>query len=263
MMGRFTALVRETFRDAEAARDPAGVVSSKTLITCIVVCLSLALSKYWGGNAAFYSFFRFIGLSDWLASLSAPDVRLYTLLWWAAIVISFYLIIPALLIQFIFREKITDYGVKLKGALEYRQLYLIMLLIMIPVLVIVSFSPAFQSKYPFFMPGADEPLFPRLVIWEVAYLLQFLALEFFFRGFMLHATKKTLGFYSIFVMIIPYCMIHFNKPLAETLAAVVAGFVLGVLSLRSRSIWLGVAIHGTVAVGMDVLSLWQKGRLPF
>ena len=263
MIMQFQELVRDTFREAEAAREPIGSFNTKTIITCCVVCLSLALSKYWGGNVAFYAFFRFAGLDNWLSSLSAPDARLYTLLWWAGIVILFYLVLPAMVIQIVFRERLADYGVKLKGALEYRQLYLVMLVIMIPILFTVSFSQSFQSKYPFFMPAANEPLMPRLVIWEMAYLLQFFALEFFFRGFMLHATKKTFGFYSIFVMVIPYCMIHFNKPLAETLAAVVAGFALGVLSLRSRSIWLGVAIHCTVAVAMDVLSLWQKGRLGF
>lgn len=60
-------------------------------------------------------------------------------------------------------------------------------------------------------------------------------------------------------MMIPYCMIHWNKPLAETLAAIVAGLVLGTLSLRSRSIWWGVAIHYWVALCMDVAALWQKG----
>jgi phosphoglucosamine mutase len=42
-------------------------------------------------------------------------------------------------------------------------------------------------------------------------------------------------------------------------AAIVAGLVLGVLSLKSNSIWLGVAIHFSVAITMDFCSLWQKG----
>ena len=42
-------------------------------------------------------------------------------------------------------------------------------------------------------------------------------LEFFFRGFILHGTKQRFGFYAIFVMIIPYCMIHFGKPIVETI----------------------------------------------
>ena len=78
---------------------------------------------------------------------------------------------------------------------------------------------------------------------------------------MLHGNKKRFGFYSILVMTIPYCMIHFGKPLPETLAAIIAGVVLGVLSLKSNSIWLGVAIHFSVAITMDFCSLWQSGLL--
>jgi membrane protease YdiL (CAAX protease family) len=56
-------------------------------------------------------------------------------------------------------------------------------------------------------------------------------------------------------MIVPYCMIHFQKPMAETFGAIIAGLVLGTLAMRTRSIWGGVAIHAAVALTMDVLAL--------
>jgi len=60
-------------------------------------------------------------------------------------------------------------------------------------------------------------------------------------------------------MSIPYCMIHFGKPFPETMAAIIAGIVLGTLSLKSRTIWMGVMIHYSVALTMDISALWQKG----
>ena len=45
------------------------------------------------------------------------------------------------------------------------------------------------------------------------------------------------------------------------IALIIAGIILGTLSLKSRSIWLGVAIHFSVAITMDICSLWQKGLL--
>ena len=54
---------------------------------------------------------------------------------------------------------------------------------------------------------------------------------------MLHGIKKQFGFYSIFIMIIPYVMIHFNKPFPEIIGAIFAGLILGVLSLQ-KSIYL-------------------------
>ena len=92
-------------------------------------------------------------------------------------------------------------------------------------------------------------------------MIQFFALEFFFRGFFLHGIKQRFGFYSVFVMMIPYCMIHFGKPFPETISAIIAGTALGILSLKSNNIWLGVFIHCSVAITMDICSLWQKGLL--
>jgi membrane protease YdiL (CAAX protease family) len=76
---------------------------------------------------------------------------------------------------------------------------------------------------------------------------------------MVHGLKEKFGFYSIFVMMVPYCMIHFQKPMPETIGAILAGIILGALSLKSRSIWLGVAIHYSVAITMDIAALYQKG----
>ena len=91
------------------------------------------------------------------------------------------------------------------------------------------------------------------------YATQFLSLEFFFRGFMVHGLRRRIGSAAIPVMMVPYCMIHFEKPLPETLAAIIAGLVLGFMSLRTRSIILGAAIHVSVALSMDFTSLWRKG----
>jgi len=59
-------------------------------------------------------------------------------------------------------------------------------------------------------------------------------------------------------MLIPYCMIHFQKPLLETFGAIVAGLILGLLALRTRSIWGGATIHVAVATSMDVAALIQR-----
>jgi len=56
------------------------------------------------------------------------------------------------------------------------------------------------------------------------------------------------------VMIVPYCMIHFHKPVAEVCGAVFAGIVLGTLAMATRSIWCGVLIHLSVAWSMDALA---------
>ena len=58
-------------------------------------------------------------------------------------------------------------------------------------------------------------------------------------------------------------MIHFGKPFPETVGAIVAGLVLGTMALRSKSIIPGICVHFTIAIGMDLLSLWQQGNFTF
>jgi membrane protease YdiL (CAAX protease family) len=74
--------------------------------------------------------------------------------------------------------------------------------------------------------------------------------------------RPALGHAAIFVMVVPYCMLHFGKTWSESLAAIVAGIILGTLAMRWRSIWGGVLIHWTVAISMDAASLLRQGRFP-
>ncbi len=56
-------------------------------------------------------------------------------------------------------------------------------------------------------------------------------------------------------------MIHFAKPMPEATAAIVAGLVLGVMALRSKSFVPGVFLHVGVALTMDLLVLARTGGL--
>ena len=127
----------------------------------------------------------------------------------------------------------------------------------------VSFLPSFQQTYPIYRPGfvgaaTGWPLWLTWPVHETSYAMRFVSVEFFFRGFMVHGTKHRFGSMAIFVMMVPYCMIHFGKPMAETFGAIGAGLVLGFTSLKTRSIWLGAAIHIGVAWTMDTLATWGR-----
>ena len=256
----------EGFQAGEKEVTRASVPDRKVMLICITVAFSLSMIKYLGDHDFMLHFLQntgFSGLASGFEDMISinPNAELYRLLYWAFIVIFFYLVPPFLLIKFVFREKLPTYGLSFRNAFKDHTVYLVMLCVMIPLVLFFSRTESFQARYPFYDMSQGESFYPNLFIWEITYFIQFFALEFFFRGFMLHGTKQRFGFYSVFVMTIPYCMIHFGKPLPETLAAIIAGIVLGTLSLKSRSIWLGVAIHYSVAITMDLCSLWQKGLL--
>jgi uncharacterized protein len=78
---------------------------------------------------------------------------------------------------------------------------------------------------------------------------------------MVHGLAPRLGWAAIFAMVVPYNMLHYGKPMPEALAAIVGGIVLGTLSLKTRSIWWGAALHISIALTMDICALTHAGRL--
>jgi membrane protease YdiL (CAAX protease family) len=190
-----------------------------------------------------------------------PTAELGRLTYWAVGCLVFYFVIPAAVVKFVLRAPLADYGLRVRGAFSDAWIYAIFLCVVLPLVWVVSGDPHFQRTYPFYTLGPAEPLWPRFWMWEILYFSQFFALEFFFRGFMVHGLRHRLGWGAVPVMMVPYCMIHFGKPLPETIGAIIAGIALGSLSLRTRSIWLGVCIHVTVALCMDLASLWRQGLL--
>lgn len=252
------SLVKTVYSNTE--NNKIETIKLQAFIVCISAAVCISLDEYFGHTDFAFSFLQNLGFNKLANSYALlMEDKLYALTYWVGIIVLFYGIVPLIIIKFVFKDKFSNYGLSIKGALKDYKIYLLLIGIMLPIVITASFTESFQHKYPFYKLQEGEGLFPRFFIWECLYLLQFFAVEFFFRGFMLHGNKQRFGFYSILVMTIPYCMIHFGKPLPETLAAIVAGLVLGVLSLKSNSIWLGVAIHFSVAITMDFCSLWQKG----
>ena len=201
----------------------------------------------------------FQGLAERLAS--ATQSQLGRLVFWSLVSITGY-VIPALIaIKLLLRERARDFGLSFKGVWGHWSLYVGLMAGALPFLVIAAYSPAFQAKYPFYDLAPGEGLIPTMAVWWFLYAAQFVALEFFFRGFMVHGLKDRIGYASIFVMLVPYNMIHFQKPMAEAVAAIGGGALLGTLSLRTGSIWWGAALHIGVAGSMDVLALAHKGLL--
>ena len=163
-----------------------------------------------------------------------------------------------MIIKFIFKMRLRDFGLKLKIKRQYYLIYLGMFLIVQPVIIYASTREDFRAIYPFFRGAFNAPV-SDIIICEIAYLSTFIALEFFFRGFLVHGTKRRFGAYAIFAMAFPYCMIHFGKPMPETLGAIVAGIVLGFMSLKTGSVGMGAALHIAIAWTMDGLAIWRAG----
>ena len=250
---------QQVFLDADRAR----LIDRDVVVVFVATAFLLTLQNYFviRGNPSFLltglASLVAIDPTDWLqnAGDAAQNRRFVRLLSWSIGNLFIYVVIPIALIRFVMRRKLRDFGISWSRALANWWIYLLMYMAVAIAVVIVSKRESFLNTYPFYRPAPNEPLWPKFVIWEFAYALQFVCLEFFFRGFLLHGVKRRCGIYSIFIMTVPYCMIHFGKPMPETVGAVVAGIVLGFMSLKTNSIWFGALLHIAVAWTMDALAI--------
>jgi membrane protease YdiL (CAAX protease family) len=239
--------------DAETERAPgeAGRFNLSALVVLVTVAASLTVQEYVGGHDTYERLFP--------AADGGKYWELYGYAWWAGWRVVGYVVAPMIVIACLPGERLRDYYVSPRGTARHLWIYAVLFAAVLPVVIVASTTPAFRDTYPFYRLANRS--YVDLVAWEALYAAQFLSLEFFFRGFVLHGLRRALGANAIFVMLVPYCMIHYGKPLPETLGAIGAGLILGTLAMRTRSIWGGVLIHIGVATTMDVLAL--RGCPPF
>ena len=69
---------------------------------------------------------------------------------------------------------------------------------------------------------------------------------------------KFLGKGSVYPMVALYCFYHFGKPWGEAASSIIGGYILGVISLYTRSIFGGVLIHIGIAWMMELVAAIQK-----
>ncbi len=251
----------------------AGRTDPRPLVLFAVTALVLTWQWYYGGKNLYWDQIR-----PWLLNLEQAqkttpgglgqyvDTKmyggLYSFGWWSFSRVVGYAVFPLLVWKIVFRKDslLDAAGLRVRGLLRHAWIYGFGLAIVVPLVYLVSRSPDFANYYPFYKKCSRS--WVELLSWEAMYLAQFFALEVFFRGFWLSGLRKTVGSAAIFAMCVPYVMIHYGKPFLESGAALLAGIFLGSLSMKTRSIYSGFILHGTVAIEMDLLALMQKGGLP-
>jgi hypothetical protein len=135
-------------------------------------------------------------------------------------------------------------------------------------IVVITFIAAqssdFTSFYPVYKRAGGAQLaqyleWPEWILalnFEFFYLTDFLNTELLFRGFFVIAMTTFLGRNAILPMAASYAVLHFGKPLGETVSSVLGGYILGVLALYTRNIWGGVFAHLLMAMCMEIFAYW-------
>jgi membrane protease YdiL (CAAX protease family) len=242
--GHWRAIDEETYR--ETGRRP-GVFDWRCLVVLFCACITLTVQEYIGDRSYFEKFYSF-------AQHRHDEYwHLKGFAWWAGWRVIGYLLFPMAVVLLMPGERLRDYNLSPRGFIKHLWVYVVLFALVAPAVWAASHTSGFQHTYPFYK-QANRSSFDFWA-WEGMYWAQFLSLEFFFRGFLLQGLRRALGSNAIFVMIVPYNMIHYGKPMAETFGAIFAGLILGTLAMRTKSIWGGVLIHVGVATMMDVLAV--------
>lgn len=257
-MDRESALERTRFASV-------GEIDYRPAVCLLLIGAILTFHEYYGGRTFFESVLR--GELKALEDAGAKWVRvskydaLYGYAWWSLSRVFGYVVVPIAVWKILFKQdSIWDYGLHIKGTWRHAWIYVGLMAIVGPVVFLVAQQPDFGNYYPFYK-HCSRSWFD-LLAWEAMYFAQFFALEFFFRGWMIGALRGAMGSAAIFAMSLPYCMIHYGKPYLEAHGALVAGVVLGSLSMKTRSIYGGFFLHVGVAALMDFLSLYKRAALP-
>lgn len=240
---------------------------NRLLIALLIAATCLLFVNYVKNGSFFFAMIKQFALwSDTRPGVFFQELRgqqyysIYPQAWWGLVNVIGYLLVPMICVKWVMKERLRDYGLQWGGVADHKWWYVLLATPIMVFAVLVSFREDFSTHYPFY------PLAYRswsdFLLWECIYVSQFIAIEFFFRGFLIHALKPRLGSLSILVMCLPYLMIHFPKPWLESTGAILFGLFLGMLALRSRSIWGGVLVHITIALTMDVAALLQGKGLP-
>lgn len=183
---------------------------------------------------------------------SYPNIELLENLYWLMGDFIIYFLLPVLIINFIIKEPLKDFGLAFGDYKTGLNLSLLFLLIMLPLIWLFSASKEFSSVYP--LVSTAKSSWFIFVVYQIALLIFIIAWEFIFRGFLLFGLKGKFGYYSIFIQMIPFVMLHNGKPALETFGAIIGGLALGILAYRTSSIFYCVITHAGVMFSIDFIS---------
>lgn len=126
----------------------------------------------------------------------------------------------------------------------------------LPIVLALSFVPAFQRAYPMFR-SSESGVFVTL-LWLAIYALYLFSIELYFRGFLLALLSPLGGGFAVGIAMIPYVLTHRFGP--EIVGSVPVGILLGIWRQRCGSIIPGLLTHLLIATEIELCGLWQLHR---
>lgn len=219
------------------------------MLLCAIAAGLLVVYNYGARSAAF----RELVLPRLPDDITPAARGLAAFVTWHACTFVVLGVLPVVLGRLVLGWRPADMGLRLPQRWREIGLASVLYAAFVPVLIVASRTSSFQETYPLL--DALESA-PRLVGWyEVSYFVYWIGWEFFFRGFLLFGLERRFGDHAVLLAAIPFVIMHFGKPVLESIGAFGGACVLGLVALRTRSMLAGVLLHFGVALTMDLLAL--------
>lgn len=141
---------------------------------------------------------------------------------------------------------------------RYLRIYGLIFLILLPVFVVVSTTPQFQSFYPkmdlaYYSGAFGWADWQTVSVFELCYANDFIGVESMFRGALVVGLSRWLGPRTVLPMALTYMCIHLGKPDLELCSSIIGGYTLGILAYRTQHLWGGIIIHLGIAMLFELL----------
>lgn len=156
-------------------------------------------------------------------------------------------------------KKIPFYGT---GPMGNTRPYLLLVTCMIPLIVLAATQADFLKMYPRAKVVETWNLHPRYLYYalhEFFYSLDFITIEFFFRGFLIISMISICGRQCIIPAAAFYCCIHLGKPMGEAISSFAGGILLGIVSSNTRTVKGGLLVHLGIAWLMEIAGFIAAG----
>ena len=241
--------------------------------TCFLVGVFRPEIKFWKNRKfwlisllgiAIISFDRSFYLHHLFLNDTVYEVRYYLLKLVSNMREIVTILAPLVLFYFLYDVKYLNhfYGLRLKGV-SFGPYGLMMVLMAIGV-YFASLNESFLAHYPVYTESSGVRFAEYLqlstttpfVLFEVVYGFSFVMVELIFRGFLIIGLVRYFGDDVVLPMAVTYCVLHFGKPLGESISSVFGAYILGIIALKSKNIWGGVFVHAGIAILMDFFAFY-------
>ena len=171
---------------------------------------------------------------------------------------SVFIVLMLCVFRWLTEGRFGLFGLKRSG--KYLRVYALIYVLLMPMFLMVSFTPQFLSFYPImhidFYDGAlGWGRWQLIGLFETFYINDYIGVEGMFRGALVIGMARWLGCRAVLPMVLAYMCIHLGKPDLELCSSVIGGYILGILAWRTRHLWGGIIIHLGIALFFEAVGI--------